>query len=373
MKLRARSGRWYCRFMANGKRHEITSGLAATERNRTRALEIASERRIEIIGGSPTPKRGLRFSDAAALFLDWADGEYSAHPSSARRIRTSFAAIGEFFGETLMTHVTLGQIENFKTWRRKFHQIREVTLRHDLHALSLFCQYAQRQGWMRENLVRRVKMPSDAEAIRMHIFSPEEERRYFAIAGSTFELKRNGKITKHGPFPALSDLCRLMLNQGCRPEELLSLRKSDVNLTARTFRIAGGKSKAAKRTLRMTDTSFAILERRVTQGSGPFIFRGRALGDPLTKLNNPHNAVREAAGIACVIYDWRHTFATRMAKAGMPLPTLAAILGHANLRSIMKYVHISEADMHAAMDQYANAIAVGQDRGKTTVLKRKVS
>ena len=36
----------------------------------------------------------------------------------------------------------------------------------------------------------------------------------------------------------------------------------------------------------------------------------------------------------------------------MPLPTLAAILGHANLRSVMKYVHIGQADMDVAMEQF---------------------
>ena len=38
----------------------------------------------------------------------------------------------------------------------------------------------------------------------------------------------------------------------------------------------------------------------------------------------------------------------------MPLATLAAIFGHSNLRSIMKYVHPSEADQHAAMLRYGS-------------------
>jgi len=49
--------------------------------------------------------------------------------------------------------------------------------------------------------------------------------------------------------------------------------------------------------------------------------------------------VRKATGIPCVIYDWRHTFATRAANGGMSLGTLARILGHNSLRSVTKYVH----------------------------------
>lgn len=49
-----------------------------------------------------------------------------------------------------------------------------------------------------------------------------------------------------------------------------------------------------------------------------------------------------------VLYDFRHTFATRMAERGMDVATLAAILGHANLRTVMRYVHLSKEHIHAA-------------------------
>jgi integrase len=50
-----------------------------------------------------------------------------------------------------------------------------------------------------------------------------------------------------------------------------------------------------------------------------------------------------------VIYDFRHTFATRAAADGMPLATLAAILGHSrnSLRCVMKYVHVDAGSIDA--------------------------
>jgi integrase len=124
---------------------------------------------------------------------------------------------------------------------------------------------------------------------------------------------RDGKKETHGPFPNLHDLGRVMLNQGCRPEELLALAKRFVDLRERTFRILRGKSQASKRRLDMTEESLGILTQRM-RGTSPWIFPGRS-GDHATKLNNAHNAVLAAAGFAFVIYDFRHTFATRMAKA----------------------------------------------------------
>jgi hypothetical protein len=61
-------------------------------------------------------------------------------------------------------------------------------------------------------------------------------------------------------------------------------------------------------------------------------------------LNSAHDAVlagsrKDGINLAFVIYDWRHTFATRVAQAGIDLATLAAILGHSSIRIVQKYVH----------------------------------
>jgi hypothetical protein len=59
------------------------------------------------------------------------------------------------------------------------------------------------------------RIPSDEDAVRMHVLTTSEEQQYFKRAG------------KHRD---LHDLGRLMLNQGPRPDELVSLLKTDVDL-----------------------------------------------------------------------------------------------------------------------------------------------
>jgi integrase len=54
-----------------------------------------------------------------------------------------------------------------------------------------------------------------------------------------------------------------------------------------------------------------------------------------------------------VVYDLRHTFATRFAEATAgDVVALAAILGHANLCTVMRYVHLSREHRRTQMQRF---------------------
>jgi len=105
--------------------------------------------------------------------------EYRAHPNSYRRIATSLTSAKAFFKDRPVSTIYEGEIEACKVWRCTEHQVRDITIRHDLHALSTFFKYAIKQRWTRENPIRSVKIPSDADAVRIHVISREEKREYF--------------------------------------------------------------------------------------------------------------------------------------------------------------------------------------------------
>ena len=236
MGLRVRNGKWYYRFRLDGRNYAGTTNLPATKQNMRSALQSEAEHRQALLEGRQPARRVVvrEFNDAVSVFLDWAKAKYRAHPNSSRRIAVSLASARAFFGSEVVSLIDEGRIEAYKTWRMNEHGVRDVTVRHDLHALSTFFQYAIKEHWTRDNPIRRVTIPSDAEAVRIHVLTPEEEKQYFTLAESHRDLY---------------DLGRLVLNQGMRPDEVLTLLASDVSLERGQLHIRSGKSAAARRSL----------------------------------------------------------------------------------------------------------------------------
>jgi integrase len=285
----------------------------------------------------------------------------------------------EFFKMQPLHSINVGQIQDYMAWRRGM-EIKEVSLRHDLHALSPLFKYGMAHNWCRENPVtsqnlrlHRAKMPSDADAVRIHVLTPAEEMLYFhtclrppeeiTVKAKPHVQTRNGKrvtisayqYSKLAPreYRNLHDVGRLMILQGPRPAEVMQTRGEHVDLEHGTWFIPRSKSAAGKRTFRLTTEARSILAARIASAppSG-WLFEGKKAGTHLLEVENPHQAVLDATGLAFVLYHLRHTFATRFYQSTKDLIALKEVLGHSNLRTIMKYVHVSQDHVDGAMKAY---------------------
>jgi site-specific recombinase XerD len=72
----------------------------------------------------------------------------------------------------------------------------------------------------------------------------------------------------------------------------------------------------------------------------------------MTDCQHAHDDCLAESGLMFVLYDCRHSFVTLMAQAGCDISTLAAILGHSNLRTVQRYIHVGQAHQEAAMQKY---------------------
>jgi integrase len=356
--LREKNGKWEYRFSRRGRRYSQVTDLAAIPETISEAQAIRLNHIAEIKAGKgifrlvPVP-----LHQAVAHFMRWYRDE---HPrGGACKWAASLMASFQFYFEQnrlRLEDIGPAEIEEFKAWRRQT-RIHDNTLRKQLILLSQFFAHARKHRWMQHDPMARgteseVKVPAERESTAMYVLSLDDERAYLAAAA---------KINQD-----LADVATIMLEQGARPDELLSVRQADVNLFARRFVIQAGKTENAHRTLLMTDTTFRVFSRRLAR-PGLWVFPSPKLaGQRRTTLQKSHEIVTRGrldrngkrdggCGVPCRIYDMRHTFATRFAVGGGALPILAKILGHADLSLLMRYVHPSQADMDRAMEWYAES------------------
>jgi len=310
MSLENRNGKWFYRFHAIGRRWQKDTGLAATKRNENAALMMESEARKLVREGradqleiEPKP-----FSSAADDFIKWAMGEHREKPQTWKRLRGSCTSLKAFFQHQPLHTVTVGRIQDYMSWRRLCvacsgddpdcetcdgtgQGVAEVTLRHDLHALSPLFQYAMNHSWCSSKPVEKVKIPSDKDAVRIHVLTPAEEMVYFEAARSV---------------PHIHDLGRLMILQGPRPSEVMQARAEHIDLKNGTWFIPKSKSTAGCRTLKLVPESKAILGARVARIPSGWLFEGKKKGTHLTDVENGHLRILKKTDLAFVLYDLRH-------------------------------------------------------------------
>jgi integrase len=216
-------------------------------------------------------------------------------------------------------------------------------------------------------------MPSDAEAVRIHVLTEAEEMTYFngclrpperiTVKAKAHTQARNGKrvavsayeYTKlvARDYQNLHDIGRLMILQGPRPAEVMQARTEHIDLERGTWPIPRSKSAAGKRTLRLTAEARSIFAARIAHApKSGWLFEGKQGGTHLLSVDTAHTAVLEATELAFVVYDLRHTFATRFYEATRDVEALRKVLGHSNLRTILKYLHTSQDHVDGAMKTY---------------------
>jgi integrase len=152
-----------------------------------------------------------------------------------------------------------------------------------------------------------------------------------------------------------------------RPEEVISLGKADVDLDLCQLHIRRGKSKAARRTLDLTSESMSILARRC-QNKSIWVFPSKQKSvKHMGRMNGAHDRAcaesESRRALYFVLYDFRHTFATQMAQAGVDLATLAAILGHGSIRMVQKYVHPTAQHKLEAMHRFEESLLQSAKQG----------
>jgi integrase len=198
-------------------------------------------------------------------------------------------------------------------------------------------------------------------AVRIERF-PEARRERFL---STEELGRLGEAFRQfesdGRFAAGIAALRLLLFTGARLSEILHLRWEHVDFERGLLLLPD--SKTGRKAITLNAPALAVLQS--LEQIGAFVIPGANPDTPRADLKKPWAAVIEAASLPGLrIHDLRHSFASVGAGAGLGLPIVGKLLGHAQAATTQRYAHLDADPIRRAADAIGATISAALD-GRT--------
>lgn len=173
----------------------------------------------------------------------------------------------------------------------------------------------------------RMKKP----VVRPRVFSPEQIAQLLAADGLNLK-HRTMLMTTYAAGLRVSELCRL------RTEHILGDRGQ--------IRIEQSKGRKD----RYTVLSARLLEQlrtywRAYRPAGGWLFTSTFWPDRPLSDDAAQRVFYRAAKLAGLprhggIHSLRHSFATHLLEAGVPLPVIQRLLGHGNLATTSRYLHV---------------------------------
>jgi integrase len=244
---------------------------------------------------------------------------------------------------------------------RQAAEMKVSTINRELATVRRMFNLAQEWGHV-TTLLPRVRM-NPGENSRMRVLNSEEEAAYLKCATEVGrdaeEAYQNAllgiRATVRGEQPLkpdaylLHDVAVVLLECGFRPDECYRLRWDQIQDDG--IDIRDGKGRGSRRRVPCSQRVLAVLNMRRVGCASEWVFpRATKSGHvDSSTFKKQHEVAVTASGVSrFVIYDFRHTRITRWAKV-LPLPVVQRLAGHTSIATTMRYVHINDDDVRAAM------------------------
>lgn len=152
-------------------------------------------------------------------------------------------------------------------------------------------------------------------------------------------------------------LLEFLYASGCRVSEVVRLDRSDINFLTRDAVVLGKGNK--ERTIYLTPVSLMHLSDYLNSrtDNNPALFASiKAPNNRLSKsgIETALKVIGKRAGVENVHpHRYRRTLATNLLDRGANIQDVAAILGHADLKTTQVYCYISQQNVQAAYRRYA--------------------
>jgi integrase len=358
---RGNSKFWYIQFQLDGK-----TFIRSSKTTDKKTAELAeSEWRAQLV-------RDQLFGARPRIAIANSFDRYCQSKAELRNygnlVNHSRHLMPSFAGKSFLDELTSSDLEEVRLSHQRIGYASQ-TIKHRLNFLRGVVKYAERTGYRVPTLsFPAIALPKG----RLRYLTFDEESRLLAAV----DPKR--KIRGMAPYeerPAqtkqemqdIADFVVFLLDTGARYTEAATLPWASVDMERGTLTLWRAKVNNES-ILFITERLMSVLRRRHAERTGAYVFsnrKGQARG---------YNAgtIRKAFDRAdlkdCSAHTLRHTHATRLIQHGLSIYEVKEMLGHADIKTTMRYAHIEQR----ATSSKAKAVIDRFNEGRDALLALEV-
>ena len=328
--------------------------------------------------GGRDPASSLREAKAHTLrsFVDevyqpWAEQNIRTAKATVARLRSSFPDLQD----KKLKDINPWVVEKWRMARLKG-GAKATTVNRDLDDLKSSLAKAVLWGLLDDHPIAGVKRSKIDSNPRVRFLSKDEDQRLRVALDAREDRIRRERDSANlwravREYPPLQNLRKstfadhlkpmviLSLHTGLRRGELFNLQWEDIELTLANLTVRGTMAKSGRtRHIPLNADALAVVKgwRDQSPETGGLVFPAKN-GGRFNNVRRSWMGVLKAAAIERFRWhDLRHTFASRLAMAGVDLNTVRELLGHSDYQMTLRYAHLAPEHKAAAVARLVDEI-----------------
>ncbi len=345
------SGTWWIRYHdENGREHREKIGPKGL------AKRVYAKRKTEIAERRFFPAQIRR---RETLLGDYLEQYLKDHVEGRLRQPSHYKRYSELLttalGKKTLREITPTDITRYATRRREKDNMSPATVNRELAFLRRAYNVAIADGLVEKNPVKGVKFAKEDNQ-RLRYLLPEEEAELRKAIGE-----------EHWPKVAVA------LHTGMRRGNQFKLQWTDVDFDNGVITLRHSKS-GSTYYVPMNDELRAALRALPSRLRSRWVFPSDTGDTPLDAQNFVNRVFTVALKTAGIVgfrwHDLRHTFASRLAMAGVDLRTVQDLMGHKTIAMTLRYAHLSPGHKLAAV-QRLTGTGTGTNEDDSTTPKER--
>jgi len=337
-----RGNAWRLDIVHKGQRFQVGLGRNIS---RSVARELAQIERAKILKGEAgigRKRKDILFDKAAEHFIAWARA--NKRPKTVECYESCMRNLSKFFSGKRLSQIHPFLIEKYK--QARIAEGVSVAANRDLSRLkTLFYLCLDWKKYEGENPVCKVKFLEESPG-RLRFLDDDEERRLLLAAEGKPNIPGKGiRTSEH-----LRTIILVGIYTGVRIQsEALTLKRDSLDLKRPCLTVETQYAKGKySRTIPLNSILAEVLRKVPVRGE--YVF-AKQNGERLKSIKSAFDTACRRANLPDVTpHTLRHTFASRLAMAGVDLRTIQELGGWKSISMVMRYAHLSQKHKREAVE-----------------------